>query len=191
NGQRKEDRSESTLSEIPFEVTRSDPSAPWVLSTPEKPLTHLQEGEFRMLGNLWDEGTEGLFPEEPIALGETWSADPQSVALIVSPRLKVTDGEVNCRLDEITVLRGERCGSVNVEIDVTGSIDMGSGSKMQIHLVLTGTIMRSLYKNFDMRTELKGTMQMEMKIPDQDTSVSIGGVAEFLQLADLQKTEVQ
>ena len=34
-------------------------------------------------------------------------------------------------------------------------------------------------------------MQMEMKIPDQDTSVSIGGVAEFLQLADLLDSKIQ
>jgi len=191
NGQRKEERSGSTLIDVPFEVTRSDKSTPWVLSPPEKKLSHLQEGELRMLGNLWAEGSEGLFPEEPLDLGETWKADPQSVALIVSPRLKITDGEVTCRLDEITVLRGERCGSVDVDIDVTGTIEMGGGSEMQIQLALTGKIMRSLYKNFDMRTELKGTMQMEMNLPDQDTFVSIDGVAEFLQLADIQDSQPQ
>lgn len=190
-GQRKEDRSESTLAGIPFKVTRSGPSAEWELAPPEVKLVHIQTGDLKMLGNLWSEGTENLYPEEPVDLGETWQPDPKAVGLIVSPRLKVDQGKVTCRLDDITVLRGERCGAVSIDIDITGTFETGGGSGMQVHIELTGTIMRSLYKNFDMRSELKGPIRMEKKLPGEDNTVSIDGVAEVLQLADMAATQTQ
>ena len=188
-GQPKKDRTESTLAGIVFKVTRTAESSPWEVAPPEQPLTHLQEVDLKMLGNLWDEVSESLYPEERLEIGETWQADPRAFGMIVSPRLKVEEGKVTCRLDEITVLRGERCGSISVDIDITGRFEMSGGTGMQVQIALTGTIMRSLYKFFDMRTELKGSMQMEMEFPDSDTTISIDGVAEFLQLADLDPPE--
>jgi hypothetical protein len=188
-GKVKNDRSESTLAGLPLKVTRNSESAPWVLSPPEQKLTHLQEIDLRMLGKLWAEGSNDLYPEESLEIGQSWKADPKAFGMIVSPRLKVEHGEVTCRLDEITVLRNQRCGAVNIDIDITGTFEMGGGAGMQVQIALTGTIMRSLYKNFDMRTELKGSMQMEMEFPDQDRTISIDGVAEFFQIADMREPE--
>jgi hypothetical protein len=185
SGDRKDERSESTLANIPFTITRSTETSDWQLLMPEQKLTHLQQGDLRMLGNLWSERTEDLYPEEALDLGETWNPDPKSVGLIVSPRLKVEAGEVSCRLEQITVLRGERCGKISIDIDITGTFETGGGSGMKVQIALTGTILRSLYKNFDMRTELKGPMQMEMELPGQDTTISIDGVAEILQRAEM------
>jgi hypothetical protein len=187
--QPKKDRTESTLAGYVFKVTRADESSAWKVAPPEQTLTHLQEIDLKMLGNLWDEASESLYPEEQLEIGQTWQADPKAFGMIVSPRLKVEEGKVTCRLDEITVLRGERCGSISVDIDITGRFEMSGGTGMQVQIALTGTIMRSLYKFYDMRTELKGSMQMEMEFPDRDTTISIDGVAEFLQLADLSEPE--
>ncbi|MFT5105926.1 MAG: hypothetical protein ACI8XO_003622 [Verrucomicrobiales bacterium] len=188
-GKPKQERTESTLTGIPFEVTRTDSAAPWVLSPSEIKLTHLQEIDLRMLGTLWDEGAEDLYPAEPLKLGQVWKADPKAFGIIVSPRLIVEEGEVTCRLDEITVLRGQRCGAISVDIDITGTFQMAGSAGMKVQIALTGTIMRSLYKNYDMRTELKGSMQLEMHFPEQDTTISIDGVAEFLQLAEMTPPE--
>ena len=189
DGQPKKERTESTLAGMPFEVTRANPDARWVLGAPEQKLTHLQEIDLRMLGKLWDEGSEQLYPDEPLELGQTWKADPKAFGTIVSPRLQVEEGEVTCRLDEITVLRGERCGAVNVDIDITGTFAMAGSAGMKVQIALTGTIMRSLYRNYDLRTELKGSMQLEMDFPEENTTISIDGVAEFLQLAEMKEPE--
>lgn len=189
DGKPQKERTESTLAGIPFKVSRANPDAGWVLAAPDKKLSHLQEIDLRMLGKLWDEGSEQLYPLEPLALGQTWKADPKAFGTIVSPRLQVEEGEVSCRLDEITVLRGERCGAVNVDIDISGTFAMAGSSGMKVQIALTGTIMRSLYRNYDLRTELKGSMQIEMDFPEEDTTISIDGVAEFLQLAEMKEPE--
>ena len=98
------DRTESTLSGIVFDLTRPDDSTQWKILMPETKLTHLQQAEVRMLGNLWDETSESLYPKESLELGQEWQADPKAFGAIFSPRLKVDDGKVTCRLDEITVL---------------------------------------------------------------------------------------
>ena len=187
-GQPKKDRTDSTLEGIVFEVARSDESAAWKILPPEQNLTPLQEVDLKMLGKLWDEANDSLYPERPLRLGETWKADPKAIGMIVSPRLKVDEGKVNCQLVEITVLRGERCAEVSIDIDITGQFEMG-GSNMEVQIALTGTIMRSLYKFFDMRTELTGSIQMEMEFPERDTTISIDGVAEFVQRADVRSVE--
>lgn len=184
-GKASKQRSESTLGGIPFKVIRGAESAPWTLVPGENKLSPLQETEMRMLGKLWTDSTQSVYPVESLDLGQTWKADPKAFGMIVSPRLKIDEGEVTCRLEEITVLRGERCGAINVDVDITGTIELGGSAGMKVQIALTGTIMRSLYKNYDMRTELKGSMQMEMDFPKKDMTISIDGVAEFLQLANM------
>lgn len=179
------ERSASTLVSIPFKVTRADDSAPWMLSKPEKALASLQETEMRMLGKLWAESSELIYPKEPLDIGETWKADPKAFGMIVSPRLEIQEGEVTCRLEEITVLRAERCASISVDVDITGVIRMSGSDGIQVQIALTGNIMRALQKNYDMRTELKGSMQMEMSFPEPNRTISVDGVAEFLQLANM------
>lgn len=188
-GKADKQRSESTLGDLPFKVTRASEAEPWVMVPPEGPLSPLQETEMRMLGKLWTETSTELYPEEPLDLGQTWEADPKAFGMIVSPRLKIDEGKVTCRLDEITVLRGERCGSISVDVDIAGTIAMGGSAGIKVQIALTGTVMRSLYKNYDMRTELKGSMQMEMEVPQQEMTISIDGVAEFLQLANMTAPE--
>ena len=187
-GRPKEDRTESTLAGIVFEVTRADETSGWKLSPPERKLTHLQEIDLKMLGNLWDDGTDALYPEQPVELRQSWKADPKAFGMIVSPRLKVDDGAVTCKLDQITVMEGERCAAITVDIDITGVFEMAGDSGIQVQIALTGTIFRSIEKFFDMRTELKGSMQMEMAFPEDDTTITIDGVAEFTQTAKLKKS---
>ena len=178
-------RSASTLIDVPFKVDREGEGDPWVLEDPETPLASLQESEVRMLGKLWADSTEKLYPEGPLDIGESWNPDPKAFGMIVSPRLEIIEGEVTCTLEEITVLRGERCGKIGVDVDITGVLNMSGSDGIKVQIALTGQILRSLHKNYDMRTELTGTMQTEMEFPDEDTTISIDGVAEFLQLAEM------
>ena len=165
-----------------FRVTREQPDSKWEYI--EQELSGLQELELKTIGDMWNEGSHVLYPEEPLEMNQSWSADPKALSYIMSPRLQIDNGEVTCRLQDITVHRGERCAEVAIDIDISGVLKT-QGSSTNVQIALKGTIIRSLQSFFDMRTELEGTMQWEMEFPVEKSSVSIDGIARYIGISEL------
>jgi len=165
-----------------FIVKRDNPESGWELA--EQELSGLHERELKAIGEVWSEHSHALYPEESLEIGQEWTADPKALGYIISPRLQIDNGEVNCRLHDITVHRGERCAEISIDIDVSGVLKT-HGTRTNVQIALAGTITRSLQTFFDMRTELEGTMQWEMDFPVEKSSVSIDGIAKYIGISEM------
>jgi hypothetical protein len=94
--------------------------------SPDGPLTW---GEIDLVRtDVFTPALAGMLPDHPVRVGDRWTAEKSAIEELTDME-RIDDGQVNCRLDDITLLSGRRLARVSFLGRVRGVNEDGPNSQ--------------------------------------------------------------
>lgn len=117
--------------------------------------------------NLSGEMDRKMYGSQPRKPGDHWTVDAKDSIFSDEDDTKNASGTIELTFDKVEDLKGKKCAFISGNIDVTATPGEAAADAVpKIKMSGKVTIIRALDLQVDLDVQIKGSMEMQMKLPN-------------------------
>ncbi len=152
---------------VPVTATLAD--GKWTAAREDGAEPNAQEAKElkKIAKSISGENDRKMYGTKPRKPGDHWATDPKESLFSDEEDMKDIAGTVEFTFDKVADYNGIKCAFLTCSIDVTGTPgDAEAGADAKMRMSGKVSIIRALDLQVDLDAKMKGSMEMQMKLPN-------------------------